>query len=69
MSRTRLAKRLREQARSIGDLTAEIGCAPGSAQRLVGGRYRPSVTIALQIARWLRCDVEDVFADVTDAKC
>ncbi|MBM4131360.1 helix-turn-helix transcriptional regulator [bacterium] len=66
MNKPRLQNRLRERRKAAGGLTQQelaerAGVTRQSIISIEGGKYRPSVELALMLARALGCTVDDLF--------
>jgi len=66
MNKPRLQNRLRERRKAAGGLTQQelaerAGVTRQSIISIEGGKYRPSVELALMLARALGCAVDDLF--------
>lgn len=66
MNKPKLQNTLRERRKAAGGLTQQelaerAGVTRQSIISIEGGKYRPSVELALMLARALGCTVDDLF--------
>lgn len=66
MNKPKLQNTLRERRKAAGGLTQQelaerAGVTRQSIISIEGGKYRPSVELALMLARALGCKVDDLF--------
>lgn len=66
MNKPRLLNRLRDRRKAAGGLTQQelaerAGVTRQSIISIEGGKYRPSVELALLLARALGCTVDELF--------